>query len=51
MARRIKMGGSKKPRQSAHNKMTGKYVRQRARTARNKAKRIAKHNKKGGSNA
>ena len=42
MARRYKQG-SKKPRQSAHNKETGKYVRQRIRTERNKAKRREKH--------
>jgi hypothetical protein len=33
-------GGSKKDRQYAHNKATGKYVRQKARTTANKKKRI-----------
>lgn len=35
---------SKKWRQSAHNKATGKYVRQKVRTSRNKMKRIARNN-------
>ncbi len=43
MAQKIKRGGgSKKWRQNAHNKATGKYVRQRVRTERNKTKRKAK---------
>ena len=36
--------GHHKDNRSAHNAKTGKYDRQRIRTARNKAKRIAKHN-------
>ena len=39
MAHRNRIRGSKKPRQSAHNKQTGKYVRQRARTEARKARR------------
>ena len=38
-----KSGSSAKGRQSGHNKATGKYVRQRARTAKNKEKRWKKH--------
>lgn len=36
------MAGSKKGRQSIHNKKTGKYVRQRARTEARKARRREK---------
>ena len=35
-------GGSKKGRQMVHNQATGKYVRQRARTEANKARRKKK---------
>ena len=43
MAKRKKQKLSKgKGRRSAHNKATGKYVRQRARTEARKAKRRAK---------
>jgi len=37
------MAGSKKGQQSAHNKQTGKYSRQRTRTEANKRKRYEKH--------
>jgi hypothetical protein len=44
-------GGSKKGRQNMHNMATGKYVRQRARTeanaARKRARRLAKAKKLG----
>ena len=36
------MAGSHKGRQSAHNKATGKYAKQKSRTAANKARNIAK---------
>jgi len=38
-----KSGSSKKGRRMGHNRATGKYVRQRARTAKNKEKRWKKH--------
>lgn len=41
MARKNQIRGSKKGRQSLHNKATGKYVRQRAR----KARRLKRNNK------
>ena len=37
-----KKGGTKKGRQQAHHKLTGKYVRQRTRTTANKKKEIAR---------
>ncbi len=40
---RSKSGSSKKDRQWGHNRATGKYIRQRARTAKNKEKRWKKH--------
>ena len=44
MATRQKQRLSKgKGRRSGHNKTTGKYIRQRIRTERNKAKRSKKH--------
>lgn len=42
MPSKNKIGGSKKGRQSTHNKLTGKYTRQFARTAANKERRIAR---------
>ena len=36
-------GGSKKGRQMAHNQASGRYVRQRTRTERNKARARQKH--------
>jgi hypothetical protein len=39
------MAGSKKGRQEAHNNQTGKYEKQKARTAKNKARNIAKAKK------
>lgn len=37
------MAGSKKGQQSSHNITTGKYVKQKARTAHNKQKRIRRN--------
>ena len=38
-----KSGSSAKGRQAGHHKATGKYIRQRARTAKNKEKRWKRH--------
>lgn len=40
---RAKFGNKAKFRRSAHHKATGKYIRQRTRTAENKKRRLKKH--------
>lgn len=44
MAQKQKFGGSKKGRQSAHNKARRKYERQWERTLANKLRRVHRHN-------
>jgi len=41
--KKTKVGKGKKGRQSSHNKTTGRYERQKARTRRNKEKAWRKH--------
>lgn len=43
MAKKNRIRGSKKGRQSGHNKLTGKYTRQRIRTQANKKRKLQKH--------